>query len=64
MNLSTMILQEASKADQKILDDIERDQIAHDYQDTLAGLATVGSISFPASVVSVESAANAMRATW
>lgn len=53
MNLSTMILQEASKADQKILDDIERDQIAQDYQDTLAGLATVGSISFPAPEVPI-----------
>lgn len=53
MNLSTMILQEASKADQKILDEIERDQVATDYQDTLAGLQTVGSISFPATEVPI-----------
>ena len=53
MNLSTMILQEASKADQKILDEIERDQVASDYQDTLAGLQTVGSISFPAPEVPI-----------
>ena len=53
MKLSTMILQEASKADQKILDEIERDQVATDYQDTLAGLQTVGSISFPATEVPI-----------
>lgn len=53
MSLSTMILQEASKADQKILDEIERDQVATDYQDTLAGLQTVGSITFPATEVPI-----------
>lgn len=51
--LSTMILQEASKADREIMDDIERDQLRADYQNTLAGLETIGSISFTADSVPI-----------
>ena len=51
--LSTMILEESSKADQKIMDEIERDEIATEFNDTLAGLETIGSYTFPAESVPI-----------
>jgi hypothetical protein len=51
--ISTLILHEASKSDQKIMDEIERDQVATDFQDTLAGLETISSMSFPAESVPI-----------
>lgn len=51
--ISTMALLEASKADKKIMDDIVADEVKSDYNYTLKGLDTIGSMNMSIEAVPI-----------
>ena len=51
--ISTMALLDASKADKKIMDDIVADEVKSDYNYTLKGLDTIGSMNMSIEAVPI-----------